>query len=167
MTDAFPNYFSGSLTMSAANTFTSATTTLPINRIGRVSGTKAVVLELLWVDFHVITDDLIVNGDLWEIGFSTPPAFGSMPDFAESNVIAFYSVKAHVGAGPSSVIIPAVWRLNLQTADGHGTLVASDVLNVQADSAGMGAALRFDWRVYYRFVQVPALEMMGILQSQT
>ena len=164
MTDAFPNYFSGNLTSSAANTFTTSVITLPINRIGRVSGTKATVLEFLWVDLHFQVIDLIANGDQLEFALSTPPAFGSMPDFAESNVIAFYSVENAFTT--SGMALMSTKRINLQSADGHGTLVASENINVNLLTAGQAAATRVSFRVYYRFVQIPALEMMGILQSQ-
>jgi len=166
MTDAFPNYFSGRLTLSAANTFTTAATTLPINRIGRVSGTNAVVLEFLWMDIQYEAVDFLANADTLDFAVSmgsTPTAVRSLND---SDVLGSFVKVLHVGATPGTAFVPGIHRIRWETQDGHGLLVAAEEIDISGDSAGMAAASRFDWRIYYRFVNIPAMEMMGILQSQ-
>ena len=166
MTDAFPNYFSGRLTLSAANTFTTAPTTLPINRIGRISGTRATVLEFLYVVMETRSTDFLANSDEVRFAISSGPTPTAMLTISNSDVIMAQATGVHLAA--SGVHLKdTIFKFDLQSADGHGQLIAAEDIHVMGDSAGMAAAVAFNWRVYYRFVQIPALEMMGILQSQT
>ena len=164
-TDAFPNYFSGLLTLSAANTFTTQTITLPINRIGRVSGTKAVVLEFLWAVVDTKVTDFVAGSDDLIFTIQMGPTATGVDSFDNPDVLATVHVENHLLTS-GATLANEIHTMNMQSADGHGLLVASENIHITGDTSGMGAPTQFHWRIYYRFVQIPAMEMMGILQSQ-
>lgn len=166
-TDRYPNYFSGSLALSSGNTFTTTTIRLPINRLGRVSGTRAVVLEFLWAVFETRGHDYAADGDSqqWsmQVG-STPVAVSSYND---PDLVCKIRDEVHMPTAVGHIKIDNIKTVNLTSSDGFGVLVASENLHISGVSTGHAAAITLTWRLYYRFVSVPALEMMGILQSQT
>jgi len=167
MTDAFPNYMSGVLALSGANSFTTTARELPVNRFGRVSGTQAMVMEMLWVIFETRGHDWAADGDtaLWSVSIgSVPTAVGN---YDNPDVIAKVREEAHLVTAVGHITFEDVVTVNLQTEDGHGVLVAADRIHISGISVGHAAALTLTWRIYYRWVKIPALEMMGILTSLT
>ena len=165
MTDAFPNYFSGELTLTTANTFTTVPVRLPINRIGRVSGTKATVLEFLWISFTHRNHDFLTIADNITFTVQTGGAPTGIERLDAPDVIANWSTELGIVTS-GAVLVDELVKIDLQSADGHGQLVAAEEVHISGDSTGMATATAFHWRIYYRFVQIPAMEMMGILQSQ-
>lgn len=165
MTDAFPNYMSGLLTLSAANTVTVQTNEFPVNRL-RVTGTKATVIELLWIDISLATIDYAAAADTALMSFKTGTVPTDMQNLDNPDVFAFWGEEFHFVAS-GAALGPLVTRIDLQSKDGHGQLIAADRFHVAADSAGMAAAVSFRWRIYYRFVNVPVTEFIGIVQSQS
>ena len=165
MTDAFPNYMSGLLSLSAANTFTAQTNEFPVNRL-RVSGAKATVIEILWIDIALATIDMAAAGDAAEISFKTGPLPTDLQNYDNPDVFAFWGQEVHfVTSGMA--LESLVYRIDLQSNDGHGQLIAADRFHIGAQTAGMAGATNFRWRLYYRFVNVPITEFIGIVQSQS
>lgn len=153
----------GSLTLSAANTFTTTQVFTPIPRL-KTSGNKATVMELLWMDLLVSNTDLIATND--DINFQM--AFGVAPtailQFNDTRVFAQWFQELTLTTSG------AVWnawpvRYDFQSKDGYGYLLAADSFNVSGDSAGQAAAVLFNWRLYYRFVDIPLSEFVGLVQS--
>lgn len=165
--DVFPNYTSGRLVMSAANAFTTASITLPIVSGGfGAGGGRRTILEFLWIKVFVQGTDLLANADDYQVSFTSGATPTAISDWSNPDTIAFVTQTAHVGANPGSLLTTQQHRVDLQSADGHGQLVAVANINVSADSGGMAAALQIRWRIYYRFVNVPIEEFVGIVQSQ-
>ncbi len=167
MTDAFPNYLSGELTLSAANTFTTQSRELPVNRFGRVSGNSAMVMEMLWVVWETRGLDFVADGDSyqWSITIGSVPTVTGT--YGNPDLIAKLREEAHLATAVGEVRIPDIVTTNLQSEDGHGVLIAADRIHIQGISVGQTAALSLTFRIYYRWVKIPALEMMGILTSLT
>jgi len=164
--DAFPNYTSGRLVLSGANTFTTQTITLPLNRI-RVGGAgRTTILEFLWIDVTIVSVDLLANSDEVAFSFSSGAVPTSVQNISNPDVIAEVLLFAHVGASPGTALVRQNFRMDLQSQDGHGQLIAVDRINVMGNSSGLAAAAQFRWRIYYRFVNVPIEEFVGIVQSQ-
>lgn len=151
--------------MSAANTFTTTTLSMPIPRV--TSGaTSATIMEFLYIDIDDGgTTDMSTTGDAIELGFSIgAPPTAAVPSITSSTTIQTYS-KRIVGAAGSMVANEYPYRINLQDANGYGFLVAADTLNVSADSTGMGLPIVWNFRIYYRFVTIPISEYVGIVSS--
>lgn len=166
MTDAFPNYFSGRLPLSAANTFTTQSVDLPVNRLGRVSGTQAVVLEFLWALIDIDGADFVANTDLLTFNILIGRVPTAVSNINNPDVLGKIElINDFVTSGMAQR--DNVRRIEMQSTDGHGQLVAAEQIHLAADSTGQAGAVAYNWRIYYRFVKIPAMEMMGLLQSQT
>lgn len=162
--DAFPNYLSSAITMSAANTFTTQTLALPIPRIG--STTRPTIMEFLYILVQIDGTDLIANGD--DVSFSIRQ--GGVPtgvgNYSSSDVIAHLKLEnALVTSGMQ--LRPTPIKIDMETKSGYGQLVASDTVHVSMASTGQAGACIANFRIYYRFVQVPVTEYVGIVQSGT
>lgn len=161
--DKFPNFMSGKLTLSAANTFTTDQIFTPIPRL-KTTGNKATVMELLWVDILVSNTDFLAAGD--DLNFQM--AMGSIQtaplDFNDTRVfMAKFAEHSFVTSGMTTLTWPQ--RYDFQSQDGYGYLLASDSFRVSATSTGQAGALIFNWRLNYRFVDIPLSEFIGIVQS--
>ncbi len=162
--DRYPNYISGVMALSAANTFTTQTLNLPLNRVP-IAGGRGQMMEFLWLDLIVSNVDLIADNDSYNISFSTgvtPTAIVPISD--PDNVFQIFYDTHFVTSGMDHTTLPITQ--SLQSTDGFGRLVAGDRLHVAGTSGGMAAAASFAFRIYYRFVSVPLPEFLGIVQSQ-
>lgn len=163
--DRFPNFLSGSLTLSAANTFTTNQVFTPIPRL-KTSGNRATVMELLWMQLNIdrTTVDFVVNGD----GYTFQMTFGSPPtgiiQWSDPRVV-FEDEKELSFITSGMAFIPLSIKMDLQSEDGYGYLFASDAFNINATTTGMAVATRFNWKIYYRFVDIPLSEFVGLVQS--
>lgn len=161
--DKFPNFMSGTLSNSSANAFTTTKVNTPLPRI-KTSGKKATVLELLRLEVEVTNTDLIANSDEveFEIILGTTPT--SMVELNDPRVVAKLSIVADIGANPGNTIVQYPLIHNFEI-DGYGYLLASDYFHVSIDTNGMAAACNYYWRLFYRFVDIPLEEYIGIVQS--
>jgi len=163
--DAFPNYLSGEIILSAANTFTTSRENTPIPRLA-TSGARPTIMEVLWVDIAYTTTDLIADGDKLYFSIRTGGVPTGIGNLSEGNVMVYNEVAKSLTTSGSDIIHYPI-RVDLQSSDGYGQLLAADAFNVSAWSVGQAAAIRVRWRMYYRFVQVPMSEYIGIVQSQS
>lgn len=163
--DRYPNYLSGSITLSAANTFTTTVETLPIVR--PVSGRgRSTIMEFLWIDVDPKTIDLVADNDSFQFTMSTGSAPTAIPELDEGSTIALLKLEQQL-ATSGATLVKGPMRIDLTDKNGFGQLVATDRINVSATSNGQAAACEFNWRIYYRYVTVGAEEYIGIVQSQT
>lgn len=167
--DRYPNYFSDTLTLSSANTFTTEEFSLPIVR-PTTGTTRVTIIEVLWIDVYPDDIDLIAVDDALIFGFTTggtPTAstgvISNGNTFARMEVLMQGSIAA--GGGLDTLKFPI--RMDLTDKNGFGQLIAVDKINVYANSVGQAAAVTFRWRMYYRYVTVGTMEYLGIVQSTT
>lgn len=162
--DAYPNYLSGELIMSAANAFTTTRVNTPIPRLA-TSGRRPTVMEILWIDLQPSALDLIVDSDLVQCMFTTGGVPTSMLGISDGSVIGKIVLDTQLTTSGETILKLPI-RIKLQSEDGYGQLLASDAFHVSASSTGQAAATVWQWRMYYRFVQVPVTEYIGIVQSE-
>jgi len=164
MTDAFPRYMSGFLTLSAANAFTTTTENLPVNRGGFVTG---VAMEFLWMIVEVTATDILVQNDdvRFMVSVGTTPTVMARID--NPDVLGHVTLRAQSSTAVGFQILDFKERIDWQTTDGRGQLVASDQIHISGDSTTQAAAVTFPWRIYYRFVKIGDRALFGLIQSQS
>lgn len=163
--DDFPNFLSGAVTVAPSNSYTTVQIFTPIPRL-KVVGNKATVMELLYVDIAMVGQSGTVGGSTAQfqmyigtpqtalLGWEDPRIFMNMSRTLEGTV--------GTGGGLSNVDWP--FRYQFQTNDGFGYLLASDAFHIAGDCALLGTP-RFSFKLFYRFVDIPLAEFIGIVQS--
>ncbi len=161
-TDRFPNFLSGTLTESAADTFTTTQVFTPIPRL-KTAGNKATVMELLWLDTDLSTT-LNAAAEQVNVNFmigSTPTAF---VQYNDPRVFALRGVQMQLLTSGAVAVNDPV-RFEMQSADGFGYLLASDSFHVSIQGTATGVANIVRWKLFYRFVDIPLSEFVGLVQS--
>lgn len=163
--DIFPNYFSGRVTLSAANTFTTVQERLPVQRF-TVGRNKVTVMEFLWLELSVgSATDFAAAADFLEFAVTLGSEPTGMGDIDDGNVLA--RITCEMALATSGAIWVCFPKIHLWANAGQrGQPVATDIVHMSALSGGMGNPLPFSWRIYYRFIDINALEFNGLLQSQ-
>lgn len=166
--DIFPNFLTGSVTQTTppgADTFATILVNTPIPRIQTTrSGQKATVMELLWIEWLFPAID--VSGSLSNI--TAQFVIGTVPtlilDFNNPRVFAEKRIDTHlITSGSSNTIQPLIY--NMQSMDGHGYLLAAESFHVSIFSVNTNALQALQWRLYYRFIDIPLSEFIGLVQS--
>ena len=173
--DVNPQFLNGRVTLSAANTATEVTLGTPIVRVGPQTGGSAIIMELikLWVDMPPVDqDNAAATARVKRFSISTTSSGGTAAVVTLDNPrgLAYLGIQlrnAFTAAGTgmlSNALEPQCW--DFTDGAGHGILVATDNLFIQADSQGEAAADVFRWKLSYRFKKVSLIEYIGIVQSQ-
>ncbi len=168
--DIFPNFLTGTLTQSAADLFTTVLVNTPIPRIQTTrSGQRATVMELLWIEFlfpniKMEAPNTALMG-IFTIG-TTPTVV--LP-YNNPRVFAEVRLDAHVitaGAdGRATMFTRQPWIFQMQSKDGHGYLLAAESFHVSIFSTATAQVNILEWRMYYRFIDIPLSEFIGLVQS--
>ena len=173
--DVCPQYMSGRVTMTAANTAVELSLGTPIVRVGPQTAGKSIIMELirLYVDFPKIDQDNAAATDRTMQFSMTTTSTGGTPAIAtldNPRSVAFLSKEvrnAFTAAGTGILDInqdPHVW--DFTDGAGHGILIATDNLFLQAITSGQSGASSFNFKLLYRFHTVSLVEYIGIVQSQ-
>ena len=173
--DVNPQYLSGTITLSAANTATEVTLGTPIVRVGPQTGGKSIIMELikLWVELPQLDLDnaAATNRSLvFSMSTSSSGATPAIVQLSNSRGLAFIAEEvrnAFTAAGTGLLWMnsdPHCW--DFTDGAGHGILVATDNIFIQANSVGLTAAATWNWKLSYRFKEVSLVEYIGIVQSQ-
>lgn len=170
--DVNPQYLSGLITLSAANTATEVTLGTPIVRVGPQTGGKSIIMEILklYVDFPAIDADAAA-ATARAMTFSVQTvASTAVTTLDNPRNIAFLSLdnrNAFTAAGTGTLserVDPSVW--DFTDGAGHGVLVATDNIFLAANTQGQAGASVFRFKILYRFKEVSLVEYIGIVQSQ-
>lgn len=171
--DVNPQFMSGSITLSAANTLTEVTQGTPIVRVGPQTGGEAIIMEVLkvYVDLPTIDqDNAAATARLASVRFATKSFGSTAMTLGDPTVFAMAQQQvrnAFTAAGTGMLenqLNPQ--EIDLTDGAGHGILVATDNIYVQASTSGQSAASTFYWKILYRFKRVSLVEYIGIVQSQ-
>lgn len=173
--DVNPQYMSGLITLSAANTATEVTLGTPIVRVGPASGGKSIIMELikLWVDLPSLDLDAAaattrtMSFSMSTVSSGGTPAITTLDNPRGLALLTETIRNAFTAAGTGTLeqsSDPHVW--NFTDGAGHGILVATDNIFIQANTAGFTGAPTFRWKLSYRFKEVSLVEYIGIVQSQ-
>jgi len=183
-TDEFANFIVATQEIAAGlsqKKFQSLRVATPLPRI-KTSGNKATILEILWVEFSLPT--LILNFDVVQLGFiriqlsiGSPPIDTILP-FSDPRVFAEVQVDHHFKEadppGPNvrevntSSLLIQPFRYELQTrGTGAGYLLTAEAFNFSMEALETNAEfpVTADIKVWYRFVDVPLDEFVGLVQS--
>lgn len=170
-TDQFPNFLTGKNTTQGAadpNTLISNTIFTPIPRL-KTLGNRATVMELLWVD--LATAAIFKEPDQrLSVVFSLGTRPLSILEFNDPRVFVFQNLNVN-GSGVTATrgglfIRTLPWRYSFQTQNGFGYLMASDSFHVTMKGEGLeGGIALTEWKLFYRFVEIPLAEFVGLVQS--
>jgi len=136
----------------------------PIPRL-TTSGGRSTVMELLWMDLE--TNATFTGGPdslLFEmyVGTSASDILGL--DNPRVVVDWTYLQQGSSTQGMSSISLP--WRYDFQTQDGYGYLLPADAFNIAMLGVDLiQQSLQIRWKLFYRFVQIPIQEYVGLVQS--
>lgn len=169
--DVYQNYMSWTFTQTS-NTFGTTNIQTPIPRVGRESGGKITIMELLRWEL-VCTDSgdnsLLMNtattAAVLIACLSTGGAPATIPVWSNPNVIAYKGRRFDVvTSGGSQAEWPIVY--DFCNKDGRGFLLGTDSFNFSIDTSSIGTGLICGNKLFYRFVRVSLEEYVGIVQSQ-
>jgi len=165
-TDRFPNYLTGFITGALA--FQTKQVFTPIPRVQQ-RGKKATIMELLYMETNLKFSVTIPNSGIqfqMTVGQS-PTTILPFNDPRTVLEVAYFGFV--IGNGPNqngAISLLNPFRTELQTRDGFGYLMASDTFNISLFTTGIGPqASEAQWRLYYRFVEIPLEDFIGIVQS--
>ena len=172
--DVSPQFFNMSQTQSAADTTTTGTFPVPIQRLP--TGGKAQVMELLkifWtrsgmpISASAAEANDVIGWTLSTSSFGTTiPANG----LAEPRVVMSRQDLDHSAfTAAGSYLFQDVGQngsLDVTDGAGHGVLIATDNIFLQVNSTTTGAANNVALKLLYRWKNVKIEEYIGIVQSQ-
>lgn len=167
--DLYPNFLSGSIQTLATfpNTLVTQQVFTPLPRL-KTMGNRATVLELLWLDIRATVDFALADADFaFQMSVGSPPS--ALLAWNDPRVFAEYFLASEgVVANGKSIFPMQPWRFQFQSLDGFGYLLASDSFNVTMLMSNGPPAPQTNiatWKLYYRFVDIPLSEFVGIVQS--
>lgn len=171
--DVNPQLLSDSITQSAADTTTTQQAVLPIQRISANAPQQAIVMEVLKIYVQMPSFGAIAavaeTTDTMNLVFSTRntgTTNQSLSDPAVFAVIRTVRQGAFTAAGTYGYQEWPIQVVDLTDGAGHGILIATDSIFIQAVSAGTGNANLMQWKILYRWKRVSLAEYIGIVQSQ-
>lgn len=171
--DVNPQYLSGTLTLSGANTITTGSLPLPITRVGQSGAARSVIMEILKV--FVVMPQIDADGAAVTARNSffivSTASFGTVAaQFSDPRIVAYVARNvrnAFTAAGTGTLDVDVGPKMvDVTDGDGHGILVATDNLYIQGDTDNYTAAATFYFKILYRFKEVSLVEYIGIVQSQ-
>lgn len=169
--DVSPQWMSFSATQSAADTTTTVTQAVPVQRMP-TSG-RAQVLEVLRVVFEHTAFQAIASAtealDSIAAYISTSSFGTTNTTWAEPRVFAGfakYDRGAFTAAGTYAFVDNRHISQDLTDSAGHGVLIGTDNIFLQVQSSGSGASNVVAVKILYRWKNVSLSEYIGIVQSQ-
>lgn len=173
MTDRFPQLLTATTGVAGAvDDYVVSTITLPRADSGR--GSKRMVYEILKVYYYIGVEDPSDGTSIHAayLATTTPRASADtctgatlVADFQVPTVFAPVLFNRNVNtSGGTTTTLPMV--VDLTDDAGNGILVATERITLVGGSAGNTAAASYTAKILYRIVDVPALEFVGIVQSQ-
>lgn len=127
-------------------------------------------MELLWIDVE-FDIQLERNASEALLFFSLGSQPSTLLRFNDPRVFAMFKLVNEfiaVGAGSGAAatgMYSEIRRYDLQSKDGFGYLLASDSFNVTFKAENTLRANGIFWKMFYRFVDIPLAEFIGIVQS--
>jgi len=171
--DNFPNFQSGQILLTGANPdFVTTRVNTPIPRL-KVQGNRATVMELLWLDVMFRGDPTngVNNEKIFTMTIGTIPTLATQTTWDKPTTVAALKVftiglSSTAAEGSSTnALFPEPHRYDFQSKNGFGYLLASDAFNMNMFTVGITGASSANWKLFYRFVDIPLQEFIGIVQS--
>ena len=171
--DVNPQFLSGLITLSAANTATEVTLGTPIVRVGPQTGGQAIIMELLkvfWLSEAAGPVAAAAETSMQlSVYASTRDHGATATSYAVTDVFDGFrknASAAFTAAGTYYSVDDAWESHDLTDGAGHGILIATDNIYLQISSAGLAAARSVSAKLLYRWKEIDLVEYIGIVQSQ-
>lgn len=169
--DVSPQWMTFAATQSAADTTTTTTQTIPVQRLPH--GEMAQVMEVLKVYIErpqvVAIASATEASDNYNIFLSTTSFGTTATTFREPRVFAadmHVILGAFTAAGTYGLDSVRTVLYDLTDGAGHGVLIATDNIFAQVVTSGTSAANTYGIKLLYRWKNVSLQEYIGIVQSQ-
>jgi len=162
--DKYPQFFCGTLTESAANTFTTTSINIPTNLLMQ-GGSRRTIIEVLKIELEVSGDDGASSSYI-DVMFSLGSTPTAMLTSADPRVFS-HMIQGQIITTSGLRQYEWPWIDYKQSTDGYGYLIAGDRFHISMLGASQTNALVCRWRMYYREVGVSVMEYVGIVQSQS
>lgn len=170
--DVNPQLYSGIVQLLAANTPRTIGFLNPVPKAIFGKQGRATVMEVLKIFVNFDSYEAMVAAITLKdrsMTFTTRD-FGAVPvDFEEPSCFAFFHDScqgAFTALGSFAMFSNDCYTMDLTDNAGHGVLVASDFIFVQANSNNFLAIVEYEFKILYRFKNVSITEYVGIVQSQ-
>lgn len=170
--DVNPQFMSFQAVQSAADTTTTTTQAIPVQRL--TSGKSAQVMEVLKV--FVETTELPASASATEaidtitVALSTASFGTTAVGFNEPRVFAWFqkgSRQAFTAAGTYFAFSPIEpYVMDVTDGVGHGIIVAVDNIYAQVASSGTGVTNTANIKILFRWKNVGLTEYVGVVSSQ-
>ena len=171
--DVNPQWYRGTLTMTAPNIASTLAFISPIGKGIAAKTGSATVMEVLKVQFILpILSGVGAGAETVRfrtVGLSTRDHATTHLQGEEPDIIAYHtdsSVGAFTALQGYHLQVWATVEKDLTDGAGHGVLVATDYIYFQGDTDGFAAEGKFSFGILYRFKNVKLVEYIGIVQSQ-
>lgn len=156
--DVNPQFMKIFVTQSAADTTTTSTNPIPIQRLP--SSGRAQVMEILKIfwDFSIQSEvDSAIYGFLLTSSVTATPS--------EPKMVSHVHMDTRITtSGKTKSLLP--FEQDMTDGVGHGVLVATDNLYLQCQSSATTVANTIYCNILYRWKNVGLSEYVGIVQSQ-
>lgn len=160
--DVNPQYFNMAAVQSAADTTTTTSFNIPIQRLPTHG--RAQVMEILKVFWF--PDSAIVETDNSIEAYMTTSSFGTTAvNFDEPRVFAAFTRDIKITTSGQIVNEGPIIQ-DLSDGAGHGILIATDQIFLQIQSSSTSAAQAMKAKLLYRWKNVGLAEYIGVVQSQ-
>lgn len=164
--DVQPQWLSlGSVTETAANTFTQGSCDTPI--VMQLGNGKAMVMELLKIQVLVTPPSILAATQCTVNWYVASKSMSSSPLLSEPSLIAFDQemVVGQAAITPGAPHFQVMKTYDLQDANGRGIICGSRHLYMGILGANNGAAKNIQGRILYRLIEVNAQELIGIISD--
>jgi len=164
--DKYPQFFTGLLSESAANTFTTTSINIPTNLLMQ-GGSRRTIIEVLWIELAIDTSgDDGATGSYTQVSFSIGSTPTAIIPLSDPRCFTFWS-RGQIITTSGLVEYHYPVKLSLQSNDGFGFLLAGDRFHISILGVSQTNAQALRWRIYYREVGVSVMEYVGIVQQQS
>lgn len=169
--DINPQWLSFSASQSGADTTTTTTQAIPVQRLP-TSG-RSQVMEVLKI--HIEGPVLPASAsatettDSWVLVIGTKNFAATAVTSAEPTIFASFSQvsrSAFTAAGTYFNVFSNTMDLDVTDGAGHGIIVATDNIFAQTQSTATGNTNTWRIKILYRWKNVSLQEYIGIVQSQ-
>jgi len=159
--DVNPQFYHGVTTMTGADTTTTGTFNIPIQRLPD-SG-RAQVMEILKI--FVRGPNPVEADSAWQVQFSTKNNGTTTTGFQDPSIFAMSNRVERITTS-GQIYTQQIEMIDLTDGAGHGYLLATDNFYVQQLSTNTSVANSCSFKILYRWKNISLAEYIGIGQGQ-
>lgn len=164
----FPEYISGRITESGANTFTQQEIALPTQLTVIGKGGTVIGIELVSFEYASKAEEqLLLSADTWSISLTTTSRT-ALGTFNQAGTMYNEVYHIHdIGTVASFAFFQTLKVYRFGGDGGLGRLVVSPSMFIQVQGSSVAAATTTDWKIGYRLIKIDTLRFARLLAAQT